>query len=215
VKPVGAGTGSPHHDIDAVPREARAFQGLHAGIVTRTVANAVDFAVVVCVLVAGYASWFAARFLIHPAQFSAPRPPYGAVLLAGGVVLLGYFTASWATTGRTYGDHLLGLRVVDSRGERMRWRLAVTRAALCVVFPLGLFWSVVSSTRRSVQDILLRTSVVYDWASGVPVTASAAPTADRTFVRPRTPPVTGVDEAPLSSSSRSSAPGEGAAGPAT
>jgi len=164
-----------HHDVDAVPREARGFQGLRAGIVTRTAANTVDFAAVVCVLVAGYAAWFAARFLLHPDQFSAPRPPPGAALICGAVVLFGYFSASWATTGRTYGDHLLGLRVVDARGEPLRWRLALARAALCVVFPIGLFWSVVSPSGRSVQDTLLRTSVVYDWAPGVPPQRSSTP----------------------------------------
>ena len=173
---VGPGTEPMHHEVDAVPREARGIQGLPAGIVTRTAANTVDFAVVVCVLAAGYATWFAARFLIHPAHFSAPRPPYGAVLLAGGLVLFGYFSASCATTGRTYGDHLLGLRVVDSRGERLRWRAALLRAALCVVFPIGLFWSVVSATSRSLQDTLLRTAVVYDWAAGVPASPQRSST---------------------------------------
>ena len=165
---VGPGTEPVHHEVDAVPREARGIQGLHAGIVTRTAANTVDFLAVLCVLVAAYAAWFAARFLIHPAHFSAPRPPPGAVLLCGGAVLFGYFAASWVTTGRTYGDHLLGLRVVDSRGERLRWRGALVRAALCVVFPIGLFWSVVSATSRSLQDTLLRTAVVYDWAASGP-----------------------------------------------
>jgi len=170
VSHVGPGTDPVHHDVDPVPREARGIQGLHAGIVTRTAANSVDFVVVVGVLTAGYAAWFATRFLIHPAHFSPPNPPLRALLFAGGVVLFVYFTASWATTGRSYGDHLLGLRVVDSRGERLRWRSAAVRAALCVVFPIGLYWAVVSATSRSVQDTLLRTAVVYDWAAaGVPV----------------------------------------------
>ena len=166
---VGPGTEPVHHDVDPVPREARGIQGLRAGIVTRTAANTVDFAAVVGVLTAGYAAWFAARFLIQPAHFSAPRPALGAVLICGAVVLFGYFTASWATTGRTYGDHLMGLRVVDARGDRLRWRTAAVRAALCVAFPIGLYWSMVSTTSRSVQDTLLRTAVVYDWAPGVPV----------------------------------------------
>ena len=52
---VGPGTEPVHHDVDPVPREARGIQGQRAGIVTRTAANTVDFAVVLCVLVAGYA----------------------------------------------------------------------------------------------------------------------------------------------------------------
>jgi hypothetical protein len=35
---------------------------------------------------------------------------------------------------------------------------------LCVLFPILLFWVVLSRENRSVQDVLLRTSVVYDWS---------------------------------------------------
>jgi uncharacterized RDD family membrane protein YckC len=209
----GPGSEPVHHDVDAVPREARGIQGLTAGIVTRTAANTVDFAAMLGVLAAGYTAWFAARFLIHPAGFSPPAPSLGAVLACGAAVLFGYFTASWATTGRTYGDHLLGLRVVDARGDRLRWRHALARAALCVVFPIGLFWCVVSATSRSLQDTVLRTSVVYDWAAAAPpVTASSVTGADGTFVRPRGSSEThGGPVAP--SSPRSSMPGEGTASP--
>ena len=41
-------------------------------------------------------------------------------------------------------------------------------AILCVVFPIGLLWCVVSEENRSVQDLLLRTSVIYDWSVRVP-----------------------------------------------
>ena len=37
-----------------------------------------------------------------------------------------------------------------------------TRAALCTIFPMGLLWVLVSAENRSLQVILLRTSVVYD-----------------------------------------------------
>ena len=40
---------------------------------------------------------------------------------------------------------------------------ALLRAALCVGFPIGLLWCAVSPSRRSLQDAVLRTSVVYDW----------------------------------------------------
>jgi hypothetical protein len=41
---------------------------------------------------------------------------------------------------------------------------------LCVMFPLGLLWAVFSRRRRSLQDILVRSAVVYDWAAeGVPI----------------------------------------------
>jgi hypothetical protein len=33
---------------------------------------------------------------------------------------------------------------------------------VCTIFPIGLLWVLVSQENRSVQDVLLRTSVVYD-----------------------------------------------------
>jgi uncharacterized RDD family membrane protein YckC len=164
----GAGA-SPHSGdavpprVEAVPWEARPFQGQRAGIVTRTVANVVDFAVVVGALAAVYAGWCAVTFLINPTRFTFPAPSFLLLLVCYAVALFGYLTVSWATTGRTYGDHLLGLRVVNFRGERMRWPGAVVRAAFCVVLPIGLYWAVLSRTNRSIQDSVLRTSVIYDW----------------------------------------------------
>lgn len=131
---------------------------------TRLIANTVDFLVVVLIVVAGYGAVSAALFLWSPSQFSFPEPPNGLMVLAGGVVLFVYLLASWVTTGRTYGDHLLGLRVVNFRGERLRFAGATLRAAFCVLFPIGVLWVAVSPANRSVQDVVLRTSVVYDWA---------------------------------------------------
>ncbi|MDQ5840341.1 MAG: RDD family protein [Chloroflexota bacterium] len=160
---------SPHypspHRVDAVPREARPFQGQRAGIVTRTAANVVDFTVVVGVLASGYAAWCALTFLVNPARFSFPAMPFLALLVCFAIVLFAYFTVSWATTGRTYGNHLLALRVVSFRGERLGWPAAVLRAGFCVVLPIGLYWAVLSPTNRSLQDTVLRTSVLYDWTT--------------------------------------------------
>lgn len=151
--------------VDAVPVEARPFQGRRAGAVTRTLANAVDFGIDVGVLVAGYVTWCAVRFLINPTGFTFPAPQFIVILACGAVVLIIYFTVSWATTGRTYGNHLLGLRVVNFRGERMRWSGAVVRATFCTVLPIGLYWVLISPSNRSLQDTVLRTSVIYDWTT--------------------------------------------------
>jgi uncharacterized RDD family membrane protein YckC len=197
VSHVEPGTAPVHHDVDPVPREARGIQGLAAGIVTRTAANTVDFLSMTCVLTAGYAAWFAMRFLIRPVHFTAPSPPFVVVLVCAGTVLVVYFTVSWATTGRTYGDHLLGLRVVDSRGRRLRWRAALVRAVLCVGFPIGLFWAVVSVTGRSLQDTVLRTRVVYDWAVRGPGSAPIG-TGDLLSAQPpgSSPPEEGTTRRP-------------------
>jgi uncharacterized RDD family membrane protein YckC len=156
------------HVVDPVPAEARLFQGQRAGVVTRTAANVVDFAVAVGVVAAGYLSWCAFLFVVDAKGFNAPQPSFLVLLFCGELVLFVYFTGAWATTGRTYGDHLLGLRVVNFRGERMRWAGAAVRAVFCLVFPIGLFWTVVSPTNRSVQDTVIRTSVIYDWTTRRP-----------------------------------------------
>ena len=41
--------------------------------------------------------------------------------------------------------------------------VAVLRAALYVVFPVGVLWCAMTGSRRSLQDLLLGTYVVYDW----------------------------------------------------
>ena len=71
--------------------------------------------------------------------------------------------AAAITTGRTYGDHQLGLRVVSFRGGPLRWPGAFIRAVFCSLAPIGVYWAVLSPTNRSVQDGVLRTSVIYDW----------------------------------------------------
>ena len=74
-----------------------------------------------------------------------------------------YLTGSWAMTGRSYGATLLGLRVLSRRGKIPGWALAFVRAVFCLFFPIGLFWVILSPERRSIQDVVLRTVVVYDW----------------------------------------------------
>ena len=152
-----------HDHVNAIPQEARPFQGEHAGIVSRVLANTVDFIGLVVAVVGTYVAVQAVSFLLNPTGWRATSPPFGVAIIVGAVYLFLYFTVSWATSGRTYGDHLMGLRVVNYRGERMHWAGAVVRAAFCVVFPIGLFWAVISPQDRSVQDVVLRTSVIYDW----------------------------------------------------
>jgi len=53
----------------------------------------------------------------------------------------------------------------------MRFSIAFVRALVCVVLPIGLAWVAVSSKNRSLGDILLRTSVVYDWRARIPPVA--------------------------------------------
>ena len=159
-------TDYPWHTAPApeLPLARAGVQGRHAGVVTRALANVVDVAIVVLMLVGVWFGVAAIRFLVRPAAFTFPSPSGQLLLSAGLGLLFVYFAVNWAVFGGTFGDRLLGLRVVGPDGERPRWGRSIIRAALCVVFMIGLFWVAVSQDNRSVQDLIVRTSVVYDWS---------------------------------------------------
>ena len=149
--------------ISPLPPEARPYQGHRAGLVTRLVAATIDALLVGLVLLLGYAGFATVRFLIDPRSFSFPEPGLFFSLTAALTVLVVYLTVSWWITGRTYGCHVMGLRVVSYNGSNMRFLGALVRAWFCAFFPIGLLWAAVNRENRSVQDIVLRTSVLYDW----------------------------------------------------
>jgi uncharacterized RDD family membrane protein YckC len=147
----------------AVPAAARKYQGRRAGIVTRTTAAVVDALVVVGIVAAVYLTIAGAAFLVNPRSFHWPNNLGWSLPVVGFVVVVPYLTLTWCTTGRSYGDALFGLRVVNAHGKRMGLVVAALRAVLYVIFPIGLFWVAVSRKNKSLQDIALRTSVIYDW----------------------------------------------------
>jgi uncharacterized RDD family membrane protein YckC len=152
-------------ELSPVPREARPFQGAAAGLLTRSLAGVVDGTTAVLVVTAAYLGFNGIRFLAHPVGFAFKG--WGTLLsvLTVLLVLVAYLTVAWATSGRTYGDHVMGLRVVSRDGGSVGPLRAGLRALTYVVFPLGLLWCAGGRSHRSVQDIVLRTAVVYDWRS--------------------------------------------------
>jgi uncharacterized RDD family membrane protein YckC len=167
-----SGQSQPSVRMTAVPPEARGYQGQRAGLVSRLLASAVDLVVVAGIVGAGYLAVSVLLFLIDPIRFHFPALDRTWLLTAGGAVLFFYLSASWVISGRTCGDLLLGLRVVNYKGERLRVSGAAVRAALCVVFPVGLLYVAVSRANRSVADLVLRTSVVYAWSGDDALTGS-------------------------------------------
>jgi uncharacterized RDD family membrane protein YckC len=149
--------------VSPVPREARPYQGHTAGLITRSVAAGVDLAVVASVLLAGYVGMNAVVFLVNPRSFTVLDTHLLLSLTAGWVVAVIYLTGGWYWNGRTYGSHLMGLRVVSRRGTRLRIWVAFLRALFCTLVPIGLLWCAGSRQHRSIQDIVLRTEVIYDW----------------------------------------------------
>jgi uncharacterized RDD family membrane protein YckC len=79
------------------------------------------------------------------------------------VIAIGYLTCGWTWTGRTVGKQVAGLRVVDRSGRRLSAIRALPRAVLCVLFPAGLLWILVSRRNASVQDVVVGSAVIYDW----------------------------------------------------
>ncbi|MET1060379.1 MAG: RDD family protein [Nocardioides sp.] len=149
--------------VSPVPREARGYQGEVAGLVTRMVGAGIDAGVVGLVLLLAWLGLNGLKFMVDPRGFQFSGTSVLLTLTAAFVVLVVYLTAAWATTGRTWGSHVMGMRVVDRQGRRLRPAVALLRALFCAFFPIGLLWCGANRSRRSVQDIVLRTSVVYDW----------------------------------------------------
>jgi uncharacterized RDD family membrane protein YckC len=149
--------------VSPVPREARGYQGEVAGLVTRMVGTTIDAGVVGLVLLLGWLGWNGLKFMLDPRSFQFSGASLLFTCTAALVVTVIYLTGAWATTGRTWGSHVMGLRVVDRRGRRLRPMVALVRGLFCALFPIGLLWCGATPARRSVQDIVLRTSVVYDW----------------------------------------------------
>ncbi|MGD9985440.1 RDD family protein [Pseudonocardia sp.] len=133
-----------------------------AGIVTRTLAAVADLVVVVVLMGLTLVVVAGVRFLASPPGFRWPSPTWPQSLVVGGLLATAYLTVAWSTSGRSCGAALLGLRIRPVTGAHLGWLRAGLRAVLCVVFPLGLLWAVLGRRRRSLQDLLTGTVVVYD-----------------------------------------------------
>src|SRR3954467_13498213 len=109
---VVSGAAGPGSVLRAEPRPVGA-----AGVVSRTAANVIDFAVVSVFLASVYLGYATLRFLLRRREFTFPAPSLLFVIIAGGLLAGVCFAVCWAPTGRTYGALVLGL-----------WRRAPGRA---------------------------------------------------------------------------------------
>ena len=116
--------------VEPVPNEARVFQGRRAGLVTRVVAACVDVGVVAIALVLAYLGVVVVVFLVQRHEFEMPVPPLWLGPVAGAVAMTLYLAIWWHMGGRTYGNHVMGLRVLDRRGRKPGIVTAFLRAAM-------------------------------------------------------------------------------------
>ncbi len=145
---------------------ARALQGSRAGIVSRVLADGIDYMVVFAIYFGILIAVGVADYLLTATKFKISHPPVGVTIVVPWLILIAYLTAGWGSTGRTIGKSIMGLRVVTSMGLRLPTRRAFLRAALCAILPWVLLWVVISRKNIGIHDILFRSAVVHDWTAG-------------------------------------------------
>ncbi len=141
---------------ESVPDAERA-----AGIITRGLAAVIDLLVVLLIMGGLYGGLVLVKLVYSPAAFSLPSLNVVFSTMVTFAVAVLYLTGCWVVSGSTAGAVTMGLRVVGRRSQRVRPIIGLLRAIACVVFPIGLMWVVIDARRRSLQDIVFRTKVVY------------------------------------------------------
>ena len=159
-----------------MPAGARQIQGERAGFASRFIGAFIDFLLIFLIVLGTAAVLWMLSFIVNPVTASTPDigseadriPSVLALVLYGYFLNWIYWSICWATSGRTVGNLIMGIRVVNIHGNRLGIWLAMVRSAFCTLLPIGLAWVIVSHTNRSIQDAALRTSVIYDWVIGLP-----------------------------------------------
>lgn len=144
-------------------RTVASLHGRPAGVVTRVTAGAIDYLVVGAIVLVGHLAIIALRFVTNPVSFSWPRTSWLILIGSGVIVMVCYLTLMWSSTGKPLGGAIMGTKVVNRHGLRLGFTVSLIRSLLVVVFPIGLFWCAVNPGGRSLQDVALRTRVVYDY----------------------------------------------------
>lgn len=133
----------------------------NAGIISRGVAALIDLVVIGVVFGLLYLGLLLSRLIFNPTAFQLPA--VDALYSTTAVLFVSalYLAVAWAVSGCTVGAVTMGLRVIGLRSDRIPFVVAALRAVACVLFPVGLLLVAVDRKRRSVQDIVLGTRVVY------------------------------------------------------
>lgn len=142
---------------------ARELQGARAGFATRVAATGIDWVVVNVIYLAILFSIGVARYFFDD-TFEMPEP--GPIITGYAILVIAvvYLASGWASTGRTLGKSVMGLRVVRADGHVLGFGRALGRAVFCVLlWWLTLAWVLVSRRNAGLDDLAFRTVVVYDW----------------------------------------------------
>jgi len=142
---------------------ARELQGHRAGIVSRALAFGIDLGVAFLIYIVIGATVTVLWDLLFSDKVEIPQ--LSGWFNAGAIfwILVIYLALGWGSTGRTVGKQVMGLRVVRGDGTPLRPAQALGRAFFCAAFYPGLLLALVDRRNRSVQDVVCRSVVVYDW----------------------------------------------------
>lgn len=133
-----------------------------AGLVSRGAAALVDVAVVAAASALAGIVVSGIRYTVDGPPFALPPVPGWTLGVGHSVLVLVYLTVSWTLAGRTPGQLMLGLRVVTAGGLPPGPLRALVRALVCLLFPIGVLWLLVSRRTLAVHDVVARTALVYD-----------------------------------------------------
>jgi uncharacterized RDD family membrane protein YckC len=134
----------------------------YAGLVTRSIAFAIDAALINVAALA-----VAAVVALVLSIFPTSHHMRSLVAAVGGVVfaiwVVAYFVTFWTTTRETPGCHVMRIRVLREDGSPLRARHALLRfAGLILGLPLfvGYVPILLNDRRRGLQDVMAGTVVV-------------------------------------------------------
>jgi uncharacterized RDD family membrane protein YckC len=166
-----------------VVADAKGLAVPYAGLATRTLALALDAAVI-----EGVALTVAVTVGLGLSLLHLPHDVNVVIAAVGGFIWilwsLGYFVFFWSTTGQTPGNRAMSIVVLDSRGRgRLKPRRALLRfLALCVgaaALLSGIVIMLWDGRRRCFHDYVARTLVLYAPSGPGAVAGGAAPVGSR------------------------------------
>ena len=143
------------------------LQGNYSGVVSRLVAYGLDLVIssFLFTLAVAAVDFVASIVVGHSVHWSRSDSVVVGALYAVWVFL--YFAYSWATTGKTPGMAIMGIRVVRADGGHAETWRAVVRT-LVLPISLALWWVslpliLLQREHRAPHDLIAGTVVVYAW----------------------------------------------------
>jgi uncharacterized RDD family membrane protein YckC len=160
--PAGPPLAAGHEALDG---DGATMSGRYAGPVSRLGALGLD----VFLISSTFTLLLAGVDYLLDVLFGTTVDPNGG-WLPGLLLLLYGFTYFWfsqALTGRTISQALVGIKVISSDGEPLSPGAAAIRTIVLpfsfLLFGVGALMALVDRRRRALQDVVARSSVVYDW----------------------------------------------------